>query len=89
MQSHHVLALVALAVLVAVNVAVCVRVARSAAYTHRQVLAQSVVVWLLPIVGALLVVVVLWSQRPQPFSKRVQGADPENWQNAQEPSHEA
>jgi hypothetical protein len=45
------------------NVAATVRLWRSAAYSHDQKLYQLAMVWVLPIIGALFVVMVIWSDK--------------------------
>jgi cytochrome bd-type quinol oxidase subunit 2 len=59
--------LLALAVLLAtINFTVCVAVFRSGYYTLPQALMQTVLVWLLPVIGAIGIGMFLRSQRSQP-----------------------
>ncbi len=53
----------ALACLAALNVAVCIAAARSGNYTRAQVVAQSFLVWLVPMIGAIVVGIFLFSER--------------------------
>lgn len=76
------------ALVVAANSVVCIAVLRSGLYTRSQVLSQSAVIWLIPILGALVVALFLRSKRDEREVGRGNGADPENWQNAQESSHD-
>jgi hypothetical protein len=48
--------------LVALNVLVSAAVARSGYFTRGQVLAQAVLVWLVPLIGAVIVGTFLWSE---------------------------
>jgi Mn2+/Fe2+ NRAMP family transporter len=77
------------ALVIVANCVACIAVLRSGLYTRSQVLLQSAVIWLVPIFGALVVALVLRSHRDQRAIGRGNGADPENWQNAQEPSHDS
>ncbi len=76
------------ALVIAANCATCIAVLRSGMYTRSQVLLQSAVIWLVPILGALVVALFLRSQRDERAVERGNGADPENWQNPQVPNHE-
>jgi hypothetical protein len=76
------------ALVIAVNCAACIAVLRSGMYTRSQVLSQSAVIWLVPILGALVVALFLRSQRDGRAVERGNGADPENWQNPQVPSYD-
>ncbi len=58
-------------------------------YTRSQVLSQSAVIWLVPILGALVVALFLSSQRDKRAVESGDGADPENWQNPQVPNHDS
>jgi hypothetical protein len=49
----------AVAVLAVLNANVCVAVARSAVYSHHQKVAQFALIWLVPVIGALIVWLVL------------------------------
>ena len=77
------------ALAVVANCVACIAVLRSGLYTRRQVLLQSTVIWLVPILGALVVALFLRTHRDERAVGRGNGADPENWQNAQEPSHDS
>lgn len=56
----------ALATLAAANIAVCVWVFRSEHLTTTQIMVQAAIVWLFPILGAVIVGIVLFSQRDVP-----------------------
>ena len=77
------------ALAIVANCVACIAVIRSGLYTRSQVLAQSIVIWLVPILGTLVVALFLRTQRDERAVGRGNGADPENWQNAQEPSHDS
>ena len=77
------------ALVIAANCAACIAVLRSGIYTRSQVLSQSAVIWLVPILGALVVALFLRSHRDEPAVQRGNGADPENWQNPQVPNHDS
>ncbi|HEY3049432.1 MAG TPA: hypothetical protein VGJ72_18465 [Polaromonas sp.] len=77
--------LAALVCIALLNAVVSVAVARSGYYSGGQVAAQVVIVWLIPVLGAVVVGVFLWSQRAATAS--TSGADPENWQNAEDSPH--
>ncbi|MBA2675066.1 hypothetical protein [Ramlibacter sp.] len=49
--------------LVGVNAAVCITVARSGIFSRAQIVAQAVLVWTVPVLGAALVGTFLWAQR--------------------------
>lgn len=51
--------------LLAVNTSVTVLVSKTPFLERRQMLAQSIVIWLLPFVGAILIAVFLFSNREQ------------------------
>jgi len=77
------------ALVIVANCVACIAVLRSGLYTRSQALLQSAFIWLVPIFGALVVALVLRSHRDERAVGRGNGADPENWQNAQEPSHDS
>jgi len=77
------------ALLIVANCVACIAVLRSGLYTRSQVLIQSAVIWLVPIFGALVVALVLRSNQDERAVGRGYGANPENWQNAQDPSHDS
>jgi hypothetical protein len=79
--------LIPLILLTVANIAVSIAVARSHVYSHGQVVAQLCIVWLVPIAGALVVGLFLRTQRVPEKSRWGQGADPANWQNAENPPH--
>ena len=60
-------------------------IVRGGFYTKSQAVAQIAIVWLVPVFGAVLVYLVMSSNRPA-RSQSV-GANPDNWQNAQEHPH--
>ena len=60
-------------------------VARSGYYSRSQVIAQIAIVWLIPLLGAIFVYLIMSSNRPN--QRRGIGADPHNWQNAEDVSH--
>ncbi len=63
--------LIALLALMAVNTAVSAAVVRSGYYERRQVMAQTAIIWLVPVMGALIVGVFLRAQRDaSPFDTR-------------------
>ncbi len=71
-----------LATVVALNVALSVAVVRSGTYSRSQVCAQFALIWGVPVLGALLVGLVLWSLRPPTKAFRSgNGADPDNWES--------
>ena len=72
-------------VLAIINVIVCLMVAKSDCYTRQQVWLQWAIVWLLPLLGAVLVGVFLRAQRAEPSATRKGGAAHDNWQNAENP----
>jgi hypothetical protein len=64
-----------------VNLAVSIAVARSGYYSSAQVGWQFALVWLVPVLGAVLAGRVLWPQRPA--SARTPCADPDQWQGGE------
>lgn len=80
-MTEHTAMLLALLALTLINAAVTVAVARSGYYERRQLLAQAAIVWLIPVIGALIVGVFLRTQRessvfdtrayPEPSEKAV------------------
>ncbi len=55
--------LIVLLALLAINAAVTVAIARSGYYEGRQLLAQAAIIWLVPVIGAVIVGVFLRVQR--------------------------
>jgi uncharacterized membrane protein len=55
-------------------------IARSGWFTQRQIIAQVLIVFLVPLFGAIFALVFLKSQRP--VTQRFGGPNPDNWQNA-------
>lgn len=74
-------------VLIVVNLAVCVGVARSRFYTHAQMWMQAALVWLFPLLGAVLVGIFLWTQYAQAKASRGTREGCENWQNPADTTH--
>ena len=75
--------LTALSLVVLADIATSVAVARSGLYGRSQVLAQIGIVWVVPILGAILVATFLWSQRRQ-APRRSAGEDPDRWQGGED-----
>ena len=74
------------------NAAVCFAVVRAPFYTRWQIALQFILVWLLPVFGAVLVGAVLRSQRPA--ERQLTAVEPEqntgtvlSWPNADYPGH--
>jgi hypothetical protein len=59
---------------------------RSNAYDNKQRRLQLALIWLLPIGGAVFVLLVLWSQAPQ-VRRGKSDVDHEAWENAQDKAH--
>jgi hypothetical protein len=74
-----------LLVVVACNTGVCVAIVRSGFYSRSQVFAQAALVWLLPLVGALVVALFLWSQAKAEPGKSA-GEDADRWQGGEDMS---
>jgi hypothetical protein len=85
MPSTPVLASLLLGV-VAFNTGVSVAVVRSGLYSRSQVFAQAALVWLLPLVGALVVALFLWSQAKAAPGKSA-GEDADRWQGGEDMSN--
>jgi lysylphosphatidylglycerol synthetase-like protein (DUF2156 family) len=60
-------------------------IARSGWFTQRQIIAQVLIVFLVPLFGAIFALVFLRSQRPQ--TQRFGGPNPDNQQNAADANH--
>ncbi len=73
--------------LIVVNLAVCLGVARSHFYTRAQVWMQAALVWLLPLLGAVLGGIFLWTQYAQVKVSRGTREAWESWQNPADTSH--
>ncbi len=58
---------------------------RSGWFTKRQVIAQIIIVCLVPLLGAIFAFVFLRSQ--QPVARQTEGADSDNWRNATGATH--
>ena len=71
---------------VALDVWAVAAVIRSRHYGKSQIAWQAVVVLLLPVLGSLLVLVLLWSQRSSPVQRR-SDTNHEHWENAQDKAH--
>ena len=77
---------VALSLVLLLNALVSVALFRSGAYSKWQAVAQSAIVWFVPLLGAVFVGLFLLSQGTS--QKASNGsAEHENWQNAEEKSH--
>ena len=57
-------------------------IARSGYYSRSQVVAQIAIVWLIPLLGAVFVYLIMSSNRLN--QRRGVGADPHNWENAED-----
>jgi hypothetical protein len=68
--------------IVAFNAGVSVAVVRSGLYTRSQVAAQAALVWLLPLLGAIVVGLFLWSQS-QAERHDLNGEDADRWQGGE------
>lgn len=73
--------------LIVINLAVCVCVARSHFYTRAQMWMQVALVLLFPLLGALLVGIFLWTQYAQVGGSRGAHEESENWQNPADATH--
>ena len=60
-------------------------IARSGYYSRSQVVAQIAIVWLIPLLGAIFVYLIMSSNRPN--QRHGVGADPHNWENAEDVLH--
>jgi hypothetical protein len=79
-------AYVVLATVFALDIWALVAITRSPLYGKSQVGWQTIVVFLVPIIGSLLVLVMLWSQRSSPVQRKSETVH-EHWENPQDNAH--
>ncbi len=70
----------------ALNVWATVRVFRAEDLELRQRVLQTILVWLLPVLGAAGVLMIRWSLRSESH-RRTSDMEHESWQNAQDRAH--
>ena len=78
-MNHQVIIASLLAGLVILDFLAVRAIVTSGWFTRSQIVAQTFLVCLLPVFGAVIAFVFLWSQRP--MNSQSEGGDPHNWDN--------
>ena len=76
------LLLILLVIVLGINAAVSIAVLRSGIYSTSQVIAQTAIVWLVPLLGAAVVGLLLRSQEPE-YPVSTEGEDHNRWQGGE------